>query len=218
MLVRRGEGWRGLRPTRNPARTPPVSIPCLLGAGGMTTGAASLGWEVVLGGEEEEEEGLRMAQAWGGGWGAEGEGRFLHFAEFSLTLAGWHSSNTPLATPIFPAAAGPHLHGSARLLCSAGLWHEPGPSPGGPPGSPPVHPMEPAGRSLSMPPALAGAPPSPPVLQNAAKNSRERCPTRGFKATSKAPEISTQGTSLNWPEKGLGRTGKAFSIPSLYRS
>lgn len=35
---------------------------------------------------------------------------------------------------------------------------------------------------------------------------------------SKGLEIPTQGTSLDWPEKGLGRTGKVFSIPSLCSS
>lgn len=55
--------------------------------------AALLGWEAVLGlEEEEEEEGLRMAPV----RGAEGEGQFLHLAESLRAGAGWHCSNTPL--------------------------------------------------------------------------------------------------------------------------
>lgn len=159
---------------------PPKSIPCLLGAGGMTTAAASPGWEKAPGWEEEKEEekeveeveDLRTAQVQGG---RRGRAVFCPPLSFCPSVA-------PLgrAAPDTDFPPTPHRHRSARLLCRAGLCHKPGPSPGGPPGSPRVDPTEMAGRRPSTPPPLTGAPPSPPSLtghlQNTAKTPEKGAP------------------------------------------
>jgi len=167
---------------------PPVSIPCLLGAGGITTDAALLGWEVVLGLEEEEEEGLRMAQVQGGRRGRAVFAPRCVFARRGRAqtrrLRHRLSRQPPDHTCTAPRGCFAALGFGTSLVLLQELHQD----------LPLFTPWNRGAGAPRCPSACWGHPITPSSDGESAKcckNSGERCIGRGFQAVSKAPEIST---------------------------